>query len=91
MKNYGDSVYVYDMGINMAGYCQLSIKGESGTKWRYRHGELLKPDGRLETGNIDIYFRNVLISIFKQIFIFWMVKTMYLCRRLIIMVFSMLK
>ena len=56
MKNYGDSVYVYDMGINMAGYCQLSIKGESGTKVAVRHGELLKPDGRLETGNIDIYF-----------------------------------
>ena len=56
MKNYGDSVYVYDMGINMAGYCQLSFKGESGTKVAVRHGELLKPDGRLETGNIDIYF-----------------------------------
>lgn len=54
-RNYGDSVYVYDFGKNIAGLCELTIKGEAGTKVTIEYGELAKPDGRLEMGNIDVY------------------------------------
>lgn len=56
MRSFGDSVYVYDFGTNMSGYCQLKIKGEKNTRVTIQHGELLKKDGRLEMRNIDIYY-----------------------------------
>jgi len=55
--SYGDTIFVYNFGINMSGFCRLSVKGERGTKITLRHGEIQKSDGRLETGNIDIYFK----------------------------------
>jgi alpha-L-rhamnosidase len=57
IKKYGSNIYVFDMGINFAGFCRLRINGEAGTRITLRHGELLKPNGRLEPGNIDIYFQ----------------------------------
>ncbi len=57
MKNIGDSVYVYNFGINMSGFCRLSIKGEKGTKVTLRHAEIQKADGNIEMGNIDIYYK----------------------------------
>ncbi len=56
VKAFGDSVYLYDFGTNMSGFCRLKIKGEAGTRLSVQHGELLKPDGRLEMRNIDIYY-----------------------------------
>ena len=32
MKNFGDSIYVYDFGINMTGFCRLSVNGEKERK-----------------------------------------------------------
>lgn len=55
--SFGDSLFVYDFGVNMSGFCRLTIQGEKGTKVTLRHGEIQKADGRLETGNIDIYFK----------------------------------
>ncbi|MEI6565559.1 MAG: family 78 glycoside hydrolase catalytic domain [Verrucomicrobiota bacterium] len=57
VKKYGKNIYVFDMGINLTGFCSLRINGEAGTRITLRHGELLKPNGRLEQGNIDIYFQ----------------------------------
>lgn len=54
-RNYGDSVYVYDFGRNIAGYCEMTIQGEAGTKVTLEHGELAKGDGRVEMGNITVY------------------------------------
>ncbi len=56
VKAFGDSVYLYDFGTNMSGFCRLKIKGEAGTRLSVQHGELLKPDGRLEMRNLDIYY-----------------------------------
>jgi len=56
MQAFGDTVFVYDFGVNMSGVCRLSVEGEEGTTLSLRHGELLKDDGRVEMGNIDIYF-----------------------------------
>lgn len=56
VRSFGDSVYVFDFGKNIAGLTRLSFQGEAGTKISIEHGELLKPDGRVEMGNINIYF-----------------------------------
>lgn len=59
VKSFGDSIYVFDMGHNISGVCRLKVKGESGTTFTLRHGELLKENGRLEPGNIDVYYKPV--------------------------------
>lgn len=57
VKNFGKNKAVFDFGVNMAGFCRLKIKGLAGTKITLKYGELLKKDGRLEQGNIDVYFQ----------------------------------
>lgn len=57
VKSFGDTVYVFDFGENMAGVCRLSVQGEKGTKITMQHGELQKANGRVEMGNIDIYYK----------------------------------
>lgn len=57
MRSFGDTVYVYDFGVNMSGVCTLSINGKKGTKVSMQHGELLKDNGRLEMRNLDIYYK----------------------------------
>jgi alpha-L-rhamnosidase len=52
----GDTLFVYSFPQNISGFCKLNIKGESGTKITLRHGEIKESDGRLQTGNIDVYF-----------------------------------
>jgi alpha-L-rhamnosidase len=56
MKKFNDRLYVYTFQKNMAGFCRLKVKGESGTLIKLNYGELLKKDGRLEQGNINIHF-----------------------------------
>src|SRR5574344_1254693 len=43
----------------MAGFCQLRIKGEAGTKVTLRYGELLNSKGELEQGNINVYYHPI--------------------------------
>lgn len=57
LQSWGDTVHVFDLGKNIAGVCRVDIKGEPGTKVQLAHGELLKKNGRLEQGNLDIYYR----------------------------------
>jgi len=57
MKSFPDNIYVFSFEKNMAGVCRLRVKGEKGTRIEIRHGELLHPDGRLNQGNIDVYFQ----------------------------------
>ena len=59
MVQFNDSVYVYAFPKNFAGFCELKVKGEAGTRIRLLHGEILKPDGRLDQGNIDVYYHPV--------------------------------
>ncbi len=56
VKAFGDSVYVFDFGKNIAGLCRLSVQGEAGTVVQLEHAELLKEDGNIEPGNINIYY-----------------------------------
>ena len=53
-------VFIFDMGQNFAGWCQLTVAGPAGTKVTLRHGERLAPDGMLDLhtpggGNLDAY------------------------------------
>lgn len=57
VKSFGDTVFVYDFGVNMTGTCQLKIEGEKNTRVEMQYGELLKPNGRIEMRNLDIYYK----------------------------------
>jgi len=57
MQAFGDTVFVFDFGINLTGVCDLKIRGSRGTKVTITHGELLKENGRLEMRNLDIYYK----------------------------------
>lgn len=56
VRSFGDTVHVYDLGCNIAGVPEITVKGRKGTVIEMAHGELLTPEGRLEQGNLDIYF-----------------------------------
>lgn len=56
MKKFSDQLYVFTFPKNMAGFCRLKVKGESGTIIKLKHGELLKKEGRLEQGNVNFFF-----------------------------------
>ena len=59
VKKFSDQLYVYSFPKNISGLCRLKVKGEAGTRITLKHGELLKEDGRLEQGNIDVYYHPV--------------------------------
>jgi len=45
-------VFIFDLGQNMAGWCQLKVSGPCGATVKLRHGEELQPDGALYTANL---------------------------------------
>ncbi|MDH6303785.1 alpha-L-rhamnosidase [Parabacteroides sp. PF5-5] len=59
VRKFSDRLYVFSFPKNIAGLCQLYVKGPAGTKITLKYGELLKADGRLEQGNIDVYYHPV--------------------------------
>ncbi|RQP13779.1 family 78 glycoside hydrolase catalytic domain [Parapedobacter defluvii] len=59
MQAFGDTVFVFDMGINLTGVCRINVRGEEGTKVTLTHGELLKDNGRIEMRNLDIYYKPI--------------------------------
>lgn len=59
MQSFGDTVFVFDMGINLTGVCDIKLRGERGTKVTLTHGELIKDNGRIEMRNLDIYYKPI--------------------------------
>jgi alpha-L-rhamnosidase len=59
VKKFSDKLYVFSFPENIAGLCRLHVKGAAGTKVTLKYGELLKENGRLEQGNIDVYYHPV--------------------------------
>lgn len=57
VKSFGNKIHVFDLGENISGICRFQVKGEAGTTFTLKHGELLKADKRLQQGNIDVYYR----------------------------------
>lgn len=54
---YSRQHYVYNMGRNISGISQISVKGEKGTEIRLKHGERKNPDGSVDQSNIDVHYR----------------------------------
>ena len=50
-----DTTYVFDLGRNIAGRCQLSVCGEAGTTFKLKYGEKLYRNGHVDQSNVDIY------------------------------------
>jgi alpha-L-rhamnosidase len=44
--------FIFDMGQNLVGWCQLKVSGPAGTTVTLRHAETLNPDGTLYLANI---------------------------------------
>ncbi len=57
MKKFSPTLYVFDMGINMAGICRLKVTGKTGTKITLKHGEKVHASGRVDLSNLTIHFR----------------------------------
>lgn len=57
ITHIGDSVWVYNLGRNIAGVARLRVQGSAGTKLVLRHGERLYPDGRVDQSNIAVHYR----------------------------------
>ncbi|HPC59280.1 MAG TPA: family 78 glycoside hydrolase catalytic domain [Verrucomicrobiota bacterium] len=45
-------VFIFDLGQNMVGWCQLRVRGPAGTVVRLRDAETLQPDGTLYLDNL---------------------------------------
>ncbi len=52
----GDTLFVFDMGRNIAGVVSVSARAEKDTHLTVSYGELLR-DGRLLQDNINVYYR----------------------------------
>lgn len=57
MIKLSDSIYLFDLGRNIAGVSQLTIKGKPGTEVRLKHSERIGEDNRADMSNIDYHYR----------------------------------
>lgn len=52
VRNQGDTLYLYDFGMNMSGYSRLRVRGPKGTLVSIQHGEELDGQGWLNVNRI---------------------------------------
>ena len=57
MTKLSDSCYIFDMGRNIAGVSELTIKGKRGTEIRLKHSERIGVNQRADMSNIDYHYR----------------------------------
>jgi alpha-L-rhamnosidase len=57
VNRISDTVYVFDLGRNIAGVSKLTVKGKRGTTVRLKHAERIYPNGRADQSNIDVHYR----------------------------------
>lgn len=56
-RKFSDTVYVFDLGRNIAGVSEIKVKGEPGTIIQLRHAERLYSTGRADQSNINVHYR----------------------------------
>lgn len=56
-KKFSDSLYVFNLGRNIAGVSKITLKGLPGTVVRVKHGERLYENGRVDQSNISVHYR----------------------------------
>ena len=57
VQKFSDTVYVFDLGRNIAGVSQLKLSAPAGTIVRLKHGERLYKNGHVDQSNIDVHYR----------------------------------
>ncbi|NNV56125.1 alpha-L-rhamnosidase [Limnovirga soli] len=57
MQKVNDSLYVFNLGRNIAGVSSITVSGEAGTILRLKHGERLYTNGLVDISNIDAHYR----------------------------------
>jgi alpha-L-rhamnosidase len=57
VKRLSDSIWVFDLGRNIAGVSRLRVHGPAGTVIKLKHGERLYPNGRVDQSNITVHYR----------------------------------
>jgi alpha-L-rhamnosidase len=57
MKKLADTLYLFDLGRNISGVCELNVQGEAGAVIRLKHAEQLDSTGRADQSNIDVHYR----------------------------------
>ena len=57
INKLNDTIYVFDLGRNIAGVTQLKVRGAAGTVMRLKHGERLYANGHVDISNIDAHYR----------------------------------
>ena len=56
-KKFNDTLYVFDLGRNIAGISRITLKGIPGTVLRLKHGERIYKNGRVDQSNISVHYR----------------------------------
>lgn len=59
VNKINDTVYVFDLGRNISGVSEITVKGEAGTVIRMKHAERIYANGRVDQSNIDVHYRPV--------------------------------
>jgi alpha-L-rhamnosidase len=57
VNKINDTVYVFDLGRNIAGISSITLSGKAGTVVRLKHAERLYANGRADQSNIDVHYR----------------------------------
>lgn len=57
LNKISDTVYVFDLGRNIAGVSSIRLKAPPGTIIRLKHAERLYPNGRADQSNLDVHYR----------------------------------
>jgi alpha-L-rhamnosidase len=57
VSRINDSIFVFDLGRNIAGVSCLKVRTERGTLFRLKHAEKLGSDGRVDMSNINVHYR----------------------------------
>lgn len=54
LHDRGPGTWIFDLGQNMVGWCEVKLGGEAGQKVTLRHGEMLELDGSLHVDNLRL-------------------------------------
>ncbi|HKZ67203.1 MAG TPA: family 78 glycoside hydrolase catalytic domain, partial [Chitinophagaceae bacterium] len=57
INKINDTTYVFDLGRNISGVSEITVKGKAATTIRLKHGERLYKNGRADLSNIDVHYR----------------------------------
>jgi alpha-L-rhamnosidase len=57
LNKISDTVYVFDLGRNIAGVSSITLQGQAGTTIKLKHAEQVYQNGRADMSNINVHYR----------------------------------